>query len=346
MNLCVLYRLKKIHKSDIILDMRVGKLNAEELKEYVFSFTAKTRDEVVLSAALGEDCAALKADGYILLSSDPITAAMECDSLGSLSIDVACNDIAANGGEAIAVMLTVIMPVSAKASQVGEIMQGASKRASEIGVDIIGGHTEFSDCVTRPIVSATAVGKAKRLICKSSLSEGDDVYITKLCGIEGTVILAEKYPSLLTETDRRYLKEFGEMLSVKKESEILKGYEQVTTMHDVTEGGIVGAVAELVQSAGLSAQIYEDCVPVAPVTEKLCKELKIDPLKLISSGSMMFTGKNLDSAIEELKAAGIAAHKIGRITKEKENVLIRKSGKKESFSTEPDRLLSALINGN
>ena len=248
--------------------MRTGKLNAEELNKYVFAHIGSLRDEVVLSAALGEDCAALKSDGYFLLSSDPITACMPDESLGKLSIDVSCNDIAANGGEAVAVMLTVIMPTYSEPSAVGEIMRGAGERAKELNVDIVGGHTEFSDCVTRPIVSATAVGKTHRLIAKSGLREGDDVYVTKVCGIEGTVILAEKFAGSLTEKELTRAGELGKLLSVGEESKILKKYNGVTTMHDVTEGGVLGAVAEIALGADLSAEIYEEQVPVDGLTEK------------------------------------------------------------------------------
>lgn len=326
--------------------MRTGKLNAEELNKYVFAHIGSFRDEVVLSAALGEDCAAIKTDGFILLSSDPITAQMPNESLGRLAIDVSCNDIAANGGEAIALTLTVIMPTFSREEEIGEIMRGAGERAKELCVDIVGGHTEFSDCVTRPIVSATAVGKAKRLIAKSALSAGDEIYITKVCGIEGTVILAEKYASELTPNERLKANRLAESLSVSAESKILKKYDGVTTMHDVTEGGILGAVAEIALAAGLGAEIFEKEVPVDSVTEKLCSRLDIDPLKLIASGSMMFTGKNLNKAVKELESAGIKSAKIGRITSGKENVLVRRNGKKENFSAEPDKLLSALINGN
>lgn len=326
--------------------MRIGKLNAEELKEYVFAHIGKSRKEVVLSAALGEDCAALNADGFILLSSDPITAQMPNVSLGRLAIDVSCNDIAANGGEAIAVMLTVIMPTEFDTIEIGEIMRGAGERAKEIGVDIVGGHTEFSDCVTRPIVSATAVGKAQRLIAKSALSIGDEIFISKVCGIEGTVILAEKFPDLLGERELMRAKELSNGLSVKKESEILRKYAEITTMHDVTEGGILGAVAEIALGAGLGAELNEADVPVEEVTQKLCSRLNIDPLKLIASGAMMFTGKGLENAVKELENAGIKAHRIGRVTAGSEKILIRKNGTREIFSTEPDKLLSALINGD
>ncbi len=326
--------------------MRTGKLNAEELNKYVFAHISSFRDEVALSAALGEDCAALKTDGYILLSSDPITAQMPNRSLGRLSVDVSCNDIAANGGEAVALTLTVIMPVFSHEDEIGEIMNGAGERAKELNVEIVGGHTEFSDCVTRPIICATAVGKAERLIAKSSLSAGDDIYLTKVCGIEGTVILAEKYSRELTREERAHAEELRGLLSVGAESRILRKYDGVTTMHDVTEGGILGAVAEIALAAGLGAEICEKDIPVDGVTEKLCSRLDIDPLKLIASGSMMFTGKDLDKAVKELESAGIRSSKIGRITAKKENVLFRKDGRTESFSTEPDKLLSALINGN
>lgn len=323
--------------------MRFGKLSSDELQECILNKLHKVREEVVLSAALGEDCAALKIqDDFVLISTDPITAKMPLDTLGSLAVDVACNDIISNGGEPVALVVTLIMPQNSCSDDISIIMQAAADRAKEINVEIAGGHTEFSDSVIRPVLNATAIGFAKRIIAKSALSSGDQIYITKSAAIEGTVILSQHSEKAFTNDDLKTLDEFKKDLSVINEGKILSGFMEVSTLHDITEGGVLGAVAEICQNVNLGAKIFEESIPLMPVTVKLCAEFNADPYRLISSGSLMFTGKNLDKAIGELEKNGIQATKIGEITNGREVLFIRKSGEKEKIVSQPDELFRVL----
>jgi Hydrogenase maturation factor len=139
--------------------MRAGKLSSSELNEAVFSNTAPTRAEVLLSSRLAEDCAAVQSDGVILLTTDPITAAGK--NLGKLAVLVSSNDIVASGGEPFCCLLTIIAPPTADVSDIAEIMADARAAAAGVNADIVGGHTEFSDAVTRNVVSCTMLGKTK-----------------------------------------------------------------------------------------------------------------------------------------------------------------------------------------
>ena len=231
--------------------MKSGKLTTQELRENVLDKIERFRPEVLLSAALGEDCAALSIDDVILVSSDPITAVVETEKLGSLCVTVCCNDVAANGGEPVAMTLTIIMPVTCGAGDVGVIMDGAVKEAKRLNVEIVGGHTEFSDCVVRPIVSGTAIGKVKRVLKKTDLQPGDRLFVTKSLALEGTCILADIVKPALTEEEKRTLERFNSSLSVSRESVALSKLDSVSAMHDVTEGGVLGAAL----GAGLNLAI-------------------------------------------------------------------------------------------
>ena len=317
--------------------MKLGKLTTQELERNVISLLGKKRAEVLLSAALGEDCAALKIDDTVLVSSDPITAVMELSKLGALCVSVCCNDIAANGGQPVAMTMTVIMPPSSQADDVGVIMRGAVERAKELDVDIVGGHTEFSDCVVRPIVSGTAIGRVKRLVKKTDLKAGDRLFVTKKLGLEGTCILADIISPDLTIAEREKLDLFNSSLDVTKESRILSKLESVSMMHDVTEGGVLGAVAEVCFSAGLGAEIFQDKMPVDELTRKLCATVGVDPLRLISSGSMLVAASGCEAA-EELVENGIACTEIGRVNDKNKVVLVKSDNSREEIDILPDEL--------
>lgn len=288
--------------------MRFGKLTTEELRIYVLEKLRKTRPEVVLSAAEGEDCAALLHDGLILMSSDPITAAVPLSTLGELSVHINCNDIAANGGEPVAMMLTIIVPPGTDPKDIGVITGSAVQAAATLDVDIIGGHTEFSDCVVRPITCSTAIGFTSRIIAKENVRAGDCLGVTKSLGMEGMRILLEA----THDTDNEYYRRYANALSVVPESKILSRLDCVTMMHDITEGGVLGAVAEIF-STRLGARLETESFPVDVKTRLVCEKYGVDPLRLLSSGSMLFASNDMDRTICALKQAGINACSIGTV---------------------------------
>lgn len=123
--------------------MEAGKLDATNLENKVFPFTGKKRAEVVLRAAIGEDSAAIELDDWCcVFSSDPITGAITEN--GWLAVHVACNDVVANGAEPVGVMITVLMPEKTSAEDVEKVMKSAHEAALELGIEIMGGHTEFT----------------------------------------------------------------------------------------------------------------------------------------------------------------------------------------------------------
>ena len=223
--------------------------------------------------------------------------------------------------------LTIIMPESCNARDVGVIMDGATAEAKRLGVEIVGGHTEFSDCVVRPIVSGTAIGRTKRVLKKSDLRVGDKLFVTKSLALEGTCILADIVKPKLTECEKRELEGFNSSLSVSRESAVLSGLGCVSAMHDVTEGGVLGAVAEICFSTG------------AELTARLCRENGVNPLRLISSGSMLVAVRGDEiEAREAIEKLGYAFTRIGEITGGKDVVLIKSDGTTENVDVLPDEL--------
>ena len=319
--------------------MKSGKLTTQELRDNVLNKLERFRPEVLLSAALGEDCSALSIDDAILVSSDPITAVVETGKLGSLCVTVCCNDVAANGGEPVAMTLTIIMPVTCDASDVGVIMDGAVEEAKRLNVEIVGGHTEFSDCVVRPIVSGTAIGRAKRVLKKTDLKPGDRLFVTKTLALEGTCILADIVKPTLTDKEKQTLKTFNSSLPVAKESVALSKLKSVSAMHDVTEGGVLGAAAEICFSVGLGARLYESKMPVAALTARLCRDSGTDPLRLISSGSMLAAVRGDDAeAKAAMKDLGVEFTEIGVVIEGKDVTLIKTDGTTENVDVLPDEL--------
>ena len=303
--------------------MNYGKLTEDQLKENVFKYCGARRSEVIVGAQFGEDSAAMSFEGqYVVMSSDPITGAT--DGAGRLAVIVSANDVVANGAEPVALLLTILLPTNADASVVTRIMSEADKAAKAMNIEIAGGHTEYTDAVNRPIVSATAIGKAKRLINSSGVKVGNDLVLTKGAGIEGTAILFSDYATQLSAhfgaADIECGRSYFEQLSIVPEGRIAAQCG-ANAMHDVTEGGVLGAIYELSSAGNYGVTVDADAIAVSDVTHKLCEHLGIDVLRLISSGSLLVAIDDGAALVTRLKAEGIAANVIGKITAHPEKTI-------------------------
>lgn len=322
--------------------MREGKLSSDELSKLIISKTSLKNAEVIQSAGIAEDCSAIKSDKILLLTTDPITAAGA--NAGKLCIYVSANDIAVSGGRPICCLLTVIAPVTASSEDIAAFMNEASDTAAAEGIDIIGGHTEFSSAVNKMIVSCTMIGTAKKVIKTTGANAGDSIIMTKTAAVEGTAVMAGDYGDTLlakglTAKELEEAKGYIDSISVYPEaSAALASKGVVNSMHDITEGGIYGAVAELAEACGLGATVYADRIPVSPVTAKICDILDVSPMRVIGSGSMLIVTPDPDNIIRAVKKIGVECTVIGTMRTKKEVRAIGE-GINEKLAVAPDQLL-------
>ena len=310
--------------------MKVGKLSNKLLEQKILSKIQPTREEILVGAAIGEDCSVIDfGEDICVLSTDPITGA--ANEIGKLAIHISCNDVASNGVEPIAVLLTIIAPENTSIDDIVQVIEDAKEAASSLNVEIIGGHTEISNAVNRILVSTTCIGKGKKelMITSHGAKVGDDVIMTKWVGLEGSAILAhdrEKELQLVIGQDLiGQAKGYMDYISVVPEG-IIAGQLGVTAMHDVTEGGLLGAVWEIAEASKVAIEIKEELIPITDVTRAICNHYKIDPLGLISSGVMLITTAHSKELLSALKEKGIQATKIGEVVEGQSSLV--KQGKK------------------
>ncbi len=313
------------------IHLQTGKIPAGLLRSLVLENLGSRRDEVLVPAAFGEDASVLDFGGRdVVISTDPITAAGA--DAGRLAVIVSCNDVAASGAEPVGVLLTIILPTHARAADLKEIMEQAHEAARDLSVEIIGGHTEVVPHVTQTILCATAVGKAfdgvhHWPIRSSSAEAGDQIILTKSAGIEGTAILAADFEDVLLERGvgedvLAEAAELGDDISVIAESRVA-AQSGARAMHDVTEGGVLGAVYEMSAAAERGAVLHEDRIPVTQATREICAAMDLDPLRLISSGALLIAASRDSAVVQALSDAGIPAQSIGEFTEDPQVVLKR-----------------------
>jgi len=296
------------------MSLRLGKLDNDDLERLVLKKFVRVRPEPLSMPAIGQDCATLDIGGDLLvLSCDPITSA-SIAHLGRLTVHVNCNDAAAAGADPIGLLVTLLVPPSCELDDISRIAGDLSAAAQLAGVDVLGGHTEVTDAVSRPVTSAAVIARQKRGAALPGMRPGDDVVLTKSAAIEGTSIIAKDFSHLLSGVDAETIERapnFSGLLSVVPESKIALD-TGAHAMHDVTEGGVLGALWELSFANGCGIAAESDKIPVRRETAALCAALGLDPLRLIGSGSLLIASPDGAKTVHTLGAFGVAASVVGR----------------------------------
>lgn len=300
----------------------VGKLPQETLERLLRRAPLLDR-RVLLGPGIGLDCAVVEyPDRYLVFKSDPITFAT--DQIGWYAVQVNVNDIATTGATPRWMLATLLLP-EGKATQalVETIYDQIYDACKDLGISVIGGHTEITYGIERPIVAATMIGEVDKdkLVKPNSARPGDHLLLTKGIPIEATAILAREFSVKLadilgSEVLRRaqnFLYEPG--ISVLRDAQIATQAGRVNAMHDPTEGGLAAALWELAEASQVSILIDPASVPVFELSRRICQTFDLDPLGAIASGALLLTAPpdhapRIRQALEE---HGIACSVIGRI---------------------------------
>jgi hydrogenase maturation factor len=297
-------------------------------------------------AGLGEDAAAVAlGDEALVLTSDPITGAAR--NAGWYAVQVNCNDVAAMGAAPIGVLATLLFPESAVEADVAAVMADVDRAARELGIEVLGGHTEVAPGLQAPLISMTAIGRAPRgrVLASANARPGYDLVLTKAAGLEGTAILAtdleHELRGRVSDEVIARAQRFVSEISVVKEG-LLAAELGAAALHDPTEGGVLGAVWELAEAAGCGYELWASAIPVRPETRAICDVLGADPLRLISSGALLAAGLDGAALAEGLRAGGVEAVVIGRLTEDRGRWLMAGKTRQEVGPVERDELWRVL----
>jgi len=327
--------------------MNLGKIPETVLKRSVLNQIKHRRDEVLVGPAIGEDCSVLEVaeDEVIVISSDPITGAVQ--DIGTLAVHITANDIASNGAEVIGIMLTILLPEGSVEAELRAMMQDIEAVCKKLNIEVIGGHTEITKAVHQPIVTVTGIGKMKRseMIKTAGAKPGQEIVMTKWAGLEGTAIIANaKEEELRARYSASFLdgaKKMIDYISVVPEAMVARAIG-VTSMHDVTEGGIFGALWEIGAASKVGLEVDLKKILLKQETVEICEFYDLNPYLLISSGCMLIITDKANQLVEGLKAEGITAAVIGRITEGNDRVIINEEERRYLEPPKSDELYKVM----
>lgn len=300
----------------------VGKLPPELLARFLSK--APILDPRVLQGpGVGLDCAILDLGETLLaLKSDPITFAT--DEIGWYGVQVNANDIATSGARPRWFLVTLLLPEKAATAQLADQISDQIFRAcQDMGVSVVGGHTEITYGIDRPIFVGTMIGEVPRdrLVTSRGARPGDRILLTKGVPIEATAILAREFPDrlrqFLTPAELHQAQNFlyDPGISVLQDALVAVDAGRVTAMHDPTEGGLATALWELAEASQRTLAVDPGKIPVPDLSGRICKTFDLDPLAAIASGALLLTAPHEDAPRirRALDAQGILCTDIGSV---------------------------------
>jgi hydrogenase expression/formation protein HypE len=326
---------------------RTGKIPTQALIRDVLRYKGQADPSVILGSSVGEDAALVSlGKNVIVLTTDPVTGT--ASDIGWLGVHVNANDVACRGAKPKWFLCDLLLPENSNSRMVNRIMKQVDRAAKQIGVAIVGGHTEVTPGLKRPIVVGLMVGVVprSRFVTSNGARPGDDLIMTKTIGLEGTAVLASDFAHKLRARIGmklvRRAKDLRSQISVVDDALIAVRAGGVKAMHDPTEGGLLQGVWELAEASGVGFLIHESRIAIRPETKRICSALKVDPLRLMSSGCLLIAADKRKSSfiLRRLRSGGIHASIIGVVTQRWQGrKLVALSGKfREIIASERDEL--------
>jgi hydrogenase expression/formation protein HypE len=319
--------------------LKPGKLPPELLQRLLSAYTSAD-PRVIVGPAVGEDAAVIDMGGrHLIVTSDPITFAT--DAIGYYAVVVNANDIATRGGQPKWFLATLLLPEhTTSEALVDTIFAQIAQACSTFGIALVGGHTEVTCGLDRPILSGHMLGEVEpaALVTTAGAQMGDVLLLTKGICLEGASIIARErqvdlrhrgVPEDLLRRAQNFL--FDPGISVVRDAHLAIGSGRVHAMHDPTEGGLAMAVHELASAARVGVALQRDQIPVLEEASLLCRIYGLDPFGTIASGALLIATPPEDAAQVQLalQTNGIDCAMIGRVVSPSEGVFIDDGGMRQ-----------------
>ena len=327
--------------------LRLGKIERRVLESLVLNRLGAIGRDVIVKPMYGEDAAVVRlGEERLVIASDPITGAER--KIGWLAVHVNANDVAVMGGRPRWFSSIILLPEGSGEETLKTIVDEMDDAARSIGVSVATGHTEVAPGISHPIVAGCMVGPlvSEKPIRSSGAKAGDIVVMWGWAATEGTAILArdlaERLGRHLPGSLLRRARGFIERISVVEPALKRSRRGLANAMHDPTEGGVLGGVYEMAEASDRAITLYADRVPVARETLEICRVLGCDPLRLISSGTLLASiPRRFLRRVEAMgfKAVGEVKGRGGRV------ILVRDGGEGRVEEPPQDELWRLLEEG-
>ncbi len=265
---------------------------------------------------VGDDCAAIPdGAGFLLFAAEGMLESFVAADpwfAGYSAVMVNVSDVAAMGGRALAVVDILWTPGLARS---GEIWDGMAAASRAYGVPIVGGHTTLTKS-DAAFLAAAVLGRAENLITSFDAQPGDDL----LACIDLRGAYRDDKPFWNASTGappERLRADLALLPEIARRGWCRAG-------KDISNGGLVGTLAMLLECSKAGAELWLDHVP-RPADSELCRWLIAFP----SFGFLLSVAPAHSAEVAALfTERGIACARVGRITEPPSLVLCHGSARR------------------
>ncbi len=326
-----------------------GKPHPNFMRKVVFKQLGAKNQSVVVGPGEGLDNAVLSLrDGRVLIvTTDPISIIPSIGIKESawLSIHLVASDLATSGVRPEFAILDLNVPQEIDNSELQAYIKSIDAECKKLGITIVGGHTgRYPGGGLTVVGSATmfGIGKEESYLTPAMAQEGDIVVMTKGAAIETVAVLANTFPETIRERLGRKIVNSAQAYLAKCSvfndafAAISIGIEKsgVTSMHDATEGGVLGALSEIAVASGKHIVVEKEKIHISKEAELVCSAFNIDPLISLSEGTLLITCKSTSAqdVIERLRKKNVDGFVIGSVVKGDRGLWIREKRLLQRFT--------------
>ncbi|MBD3262220.1 MAG: AIR synthase [Candidatus Altiarchaeales archaeon] len=330
--------------------MKIGKVDLDFFEKNIKGRVGKENPKVLVPPQSGVDASVIEVDEerVLVVAEDPIFPApgLPLSMFGWFSVHIGASDVAVLGVEPQYLTYSLLVPQDTEEKDLKEIVDSIHGAAKQLGISIVGGHTGYYPTVITPLVGGITVfgfaGK-KDYVTPRGAKPGDKIVLTKGPAVEAAGLLSvlyekrlkAKYDVRLVEKAKRLCKK----ITVVEDAREAMKTGQVTSMHDATEGGVIGGLFEIANASNVGVKAYEDRFIYPKETSMVCEELGIDPVEAIAEGSLIITCEagGTQKVVNALAEAGIESTEIGEIVEDTSKRTLRRRDGSEQELAIPDQ---------
>ena len=283
-----------------------------------------------IDAAMKDDCAALDlGDEYLLITTDMISEHAHIPEkakpwqVGWHIVAINLSDIAAMGGEPFGVVVALGLPDNYDVNSLEKMVEGMRSCASNFNTTILGGDTKEVKTLT---LSGCAFGRVAKteIMLRKGAKPGDVVAVTGELGSAASAYYTLKN----NPDDEKAIKDLMEVHPRVKEGIALSKTGVVTACMDISDG-LASSIHQLSILNDIAFQLDFNQVPVSNEAKAMSKKMNmpIEELAIYFGGDyellVTLDREGLDIAQKALSEIGTKLSPIGRVLKDKENILIK-----------------------
>lgn len=312
-------------------EQRTGKATRELFEQVILRRLGAADDDVLVGPQHGVDVGVVRiaAGVAMAVTADPvfIVPAYGWERAAWFAVHILASDAATSGLPLRWMAVDLNLPPEITDAELTELWDAFHRACAGIGLAVVTGHTARYDGCTWPMVGGAvcmASGPEDRFVTPAMARVGDAVVVTKGAAIEATALFAATFPDRLARGIGgdvvKAADALFERMTVVPEATVAREFglrdAGVTSMHDATEGGVLGGLTEVAAASNAGLRIDRAAIPVRPEVREVCEHVGMDPYTSISEGTLIATvvPGRADAFVAALADADVEAAIVGEVT--------------------------------